>query len=316
MRHALGILLALLAVAPGSAGGADLKFEGAERVAQGTESYAEITWPASGEPRTWPTVGGELRIAVDRLPADTSLAAAGRDYAQALAAGGYTVVARCQGEECFGRRFKRHIIEMLDSQRLTAERGWPTAAFELMSFRELQIFYAERGLSGARSLAIVLVGRAQPDYRYVPARNTPMAAVVTLREAPPTLGRVKVHTAGELAAALQRDGRQALYGIFFDTDSAVVKPESQSQVAELVKFLQANPAQAIYVVGHTDMIGPLERNLDLSKRRAESVVAALTAAGIPAARVTPRGVGPLAPVASNAEEAGRALNRRVEIVAR
>jgi outer membrane protein OmpA-like peptidoglycan-associated protein len=315
MHRRVAVLIAWLAVAP-SAGGADLQFEGAQRVAHGPESYAEITWPARGEPSTWPTVGGELRVGIDRLPAGTSLAAAGRDYAQALAAGGYTVVARCQGDVCFRKRFKDHLDAMLDPHRLTAERGWSTAPFELTSFREPQMYYAERGSSGARSLAIVLVGRARPDYHHVPARNTPMAAVVTLTEAPPKLGRVKVHTAGELAAALARDGRQALYGIYFDTDSAVVKPESQPQVAELVKFLQANPSQAIYVVGHTDMTGPLERNLELSKRRAESVVAALTAAGIPAARVTARGVGPLAPVASNAGESGRALNRRVEIVAR
>jgi OOP family OmpA-OmpF porin len=65
------------------------------------------------------------------------------------------------------------------------------------------------------------------------------------------------------------------------------------------------------------MSGDLEHNLDLSKRRAAAVVQALVADhGISADRLTPRGVGPLAPVASNDSEEGRALNRRVELVKR
>jgi OmpA-OmpF porin, OOP family len=316
MSRVAGVLIALLAIVPVWAEGTELQFAGATRVAEGTEAYADVTWPTAGAPASWPTVGGELRFAVDRLPDGTSLAAAGRDYAQALAAGGYTIVARCQGEDCYGPRFKKHLDTLLQPLRPTAERGWSTNPFELTSLTEPQMFQAERGSPGARSLAIVFVGRARTDYKYAPARGAPMAAVVTLREVPPTLGRVKVHSARELGSALARDGRLALYGLYFDTDSAVVKPESQPQVAEIVKFLQANASQAIFVVGHTDMSGTLEHNLELSKRRAESVVAALAAAGIPATRVGARGVGPLAPVASNADEAGRVLNRRVEIVAR
>ena len=72
-----------------------------------------------------------------------------------------------------------------------------------------------------------------------------------------------------------------------------------------------------FVVGHTDTSGSFEHNLDLSMRRAAAVVEVLvTAHGISEGRLTPRGVGPLAPVASNDTEAGRALNRRVELVRR
>jgi outer membrane protein OmpA-like peptidoglycan-associated protein len=70
-------------------------------------------------------------------------------------------------------------------------------------------------------------------------------------------------------------------------------------------------------VGHTDSVGSLEANLALSRARAEAVVTALQARfGVAAGRAVPAGVGPLAPVASNATDAGRALNRRVEVVAR
>jgi len=69
------------------------------------------------------------------------------------------------------------------------------------------------------------------------------------------------------------------------------------------------------VVGHTDNAGALAGNIDLSKRRAASVVQALTTQyGIPAARLQAYGDGPYAPVASNDSEDGRSLNRRVELV--
>ena len=72
-----------------------------------------------------------------------------------------------------------------------------------------------------------------------------------------------------------------------------------------------------FLVGHTDMQGTLERNQKLARERAASVVAALTKDyGIKADRLTADGVGPLAPVASNSDEAGRAKNRRVEMVLR
>jgi outer membrane protein OmpA-like peptidoglycan-associated protein len=71
----------------------------------------------------------------------------------------------------------------------------------------------------------------------------------------------------------------------------------------------------LHVVGHTDNQGGLDHNLALSKQRADAVTAALTATyGIAAVRLTANGVAYLAPVASNAAEAGRAKNRRVELV--
>jgi outer membrane protein OmpA-like peptidoglycan-associated protein len=123
--------------------------------------------------------------------------------------------------------------------------------------------------------------------------------------------------AAALLADLDRAGHAVLHGIFFDTDKAVVKPESKAALVEIAKLLKDNPDITAYVVGHTDMSGTLEHNLDLSNRRAAAVIDALVADhGISGDRLMPRGVGPLAPVASNDTEAGRALNRRVELVKR
>lgn len=126
-----------------------------------------------------------------------------------------------------------------------------------------------------------------------------------------------VADAAALLADLSRAGHVVVHGIYFDTDKAVVKPESEAALSEIAKLLRDNADLKVFIVGHTDMTGDLAHNLDLSERRAAAVVEALVAGhGVSAERLAPRGVGPLAPVASNDTDAGRALNRRVEIVKR
>ena len=106
-----------------------------------------------------------------------------------------------------------------------------------------------------------------------------------------------------------------LYNILFDFDKADIKPESRPQLDEIAKLLQASPTLRLHVVGHTDNQGQLAYNMDLSRRRAQAVVQALMQGnGIAAARLIGHGVGPIAPVAPNADEAGRARNRRTELV--
>jgi outer membrane protein OmpA-like peptidoglycan-associated protein len=124
-----------------------------------------------------------------------------------------------------------------------------------------------------------------------------------------------VADAAALLADLSRAGHVVVHGIYFDTDKAVLRPESEAALSEIARLLQDNVDLKVFIVGHTDMTGDLAHNLDLSERRAAAVVTALVAGhGVSADRLAPRGVGPLAPVASNDTEAGRALNRRVEIV--
>jgi len=94
-----------------------------------------------------------------------------------------------------------------------------------------------------------------------------------------------------------------------------VKPDSAATMQEIVKMLKLDPNLKLYVVGHTDNVGGLAANVDLSKRRATAVVQALVSQyGVSAARLDAFGAGPYAPVASNDTEASRALNRRVELV--
>jgi OOP family OmpA-OmpF porin len=116
-------------------------------------------------------------------------------------------------------------------------------------------------------------------------------------------------------SGLKASGHVEVPGIYFDTGKSELKPESDAAVAEIAKLLKANPALKVYVAGHTDNVASLDLNTRLSQARAEAVVQALVAKyGIAADRLIGRGVGPLAPVASNDSEEGRARNRRVELV--
>lgn len=114
---------------------------------------------------------------------------------------------------------------------------------------------------------------------------------------------------------INNTGHVAVYGIFFDSGKAEIKPESDLAIEEISKLLLGNAVLKLYVVGHTDNSGTIETNMKLSKDRADAVANSLvTKYGIPAARLKAYGVASLSPVASNDNEEGKAKNRRVELV--
>jgi outer membrane protein OmpA-like peptidoglycan-associated protein len=118
----------------------------------------------------------------------------------------------------------------------------------------------------------------------------------------------------ELKDALDRDGRVLLYGILFDLDKACLKPESVKQLQHVVTLLITHGGLKLEVQGHTDNQGAEEYNLDLSKKRAQTVCTYLTLFGVSPDRLRAAGYGETRPVESNDTEEGRAKNRRVELV--
>ncbi len=114
--------------------------------------------------------------------------------------------------------------------------------------------------------------------------------------------------------SLAETGRISLYGIQFDVDRDIIRPESQPTLDEMTKLMRGNPPLKLSVVGHTDAQGDAQHNDDLSRRRALAVIAVLVKAGVDPRRFTTRGAGAAEPVAPNDNEAGRAKNRRVELI--
>ena len=121
--------------------------------------------------------------------------------------------------------------------------------------------------------------------------------------------------ANELLDKINKDGMVALY-LNFDTGSANLQASSSSQIDQIAAMLKSAPTLNIEVGGHTDNVGDGAANQKLSEARAAAVAKALTARGIAASRLTPKGYGATTPVADNRTEDGRAKNRRVELVKR
>ncbi len=105
-----------------------------------------------------------------------------------------------------------------------------------------------------------------------------------------------------------------LEGVHFDFDKATLRPEAKKILDEAAALLNKQERVVVEVAGHTDSKGSEEYNQGLSERRAAAVKQYLTAQGIKATRLTAMGYGESRPVASNDTEAGRAENRRVELV--
>jgi OOP family OmpA-OmpF porin len=128
--------------------------------------------------------------------------------------------------------------------------------------------------------------------------------------------KIVVLSAGEMEKALEKDGRVNIYSLHFDFDKDTLRPESKPTLDEIAKLLGDKQGLKLQIVGHTDNKGTADYNIDLSNRRAGSVVGALADGyGIDESRLSSSGKGFNEPVASNDTEDGRAKNRRVELVA-
>ncbi len=147
---------------------------------------------------------------------------------------------------------------------------------------------------------------------FVPAG--PWSKIIVVEEKPMETEMVKV-TAEVFKSNILKDGHTPVYGIYFDTGKSVINPESDETIKEIAALLKANTSMQVYIVGHTDNVGKLKDNMELSQKRAEAVVNELiTKYKIPSTNLEASGVGPLAPVSTNDTEEGKELNRRVEIV--
>ncbi len=175
----------------------------------------------------------------------------------------------------------------------------------IMSVANLNGRYLLARLTGADTAAYIAIAVGQ---------NFTDVHVVELKDMETGLASLDAEALGR---GLDARGYVIVEGIFFDTDKATIKPESAPAIAEVASLLAARPELDVFVVGHTDMQGDFQHNMGLSNRRASAVVNALVERhGIASARLDARGVGPLAPQASNAHAAGKALNRRVVLVVR
>jgi len=120
--------------------------------------------------------------------------------------------------------------------------------------------------------------------------------------------------ASSLSEEINKSGHVAVYGIHFNTGKSDILPDSENILGEIAKLLRQNADLKLRVEGHTDNQGIAASNQALSEKRAQAVVAWLTAHGVSATRLSAKGLGQTKPIADNGSEDGRAKNRRVELV--
>lgn len=245
------------------------------------------------------TIDGTKRSALYLTSPDRSVLEVFRAYERAAEQALYDVTFQCSMvEECGG--VIPYLYLKAGYSGMPNTQNFHYAVFETQT------------PSGAKETAAVLVLARQSSS---PEGLAPYVFVLTV-VTDAIESEVEILSSDEIALSISKLGSASIYGLEFETDEATLLPSSQSAMDELAAYLDTNAEQSVLLVGHTDSQGSLEYNQDLSLRRAVSVRADLIERySISSDRLTAHGVGYLAPKASNLAPQGRALNRRVEVVA-
>jgi OOP family OmpA-OmpF porin len=310
---------------PDAKGGQDhplvSRFSGSWLIGYRATDWDQVRFPIGAEVdsnRQWKqtvTVEGKITRLFYLAPQGKSRLEVHRNYEQALLQAGFQRKFACESK-CDALYFAmadatgyRESVRWAEGSVMHADGGSRYSFTSAMSPHEGRLWYGTLSRGGEQVHLLM--------YTAMAANHTTDKAVTYLQIAEPKpmpSGQVAVD-AKALQGGLQAEGKVALYGIYFDTGKAQVKPESKPQLDEMAKLLQSQPALKVYIVGHTDNQGSLDGNLALSMQRAQAISQALSAQyKIDSARLQARGVASLAPVASNGAEEGRARNRRVELV--
>lgn len=252
------------------------------------------------------TLEGKVTRTLYRGPRERSTLEILRNYQLALESAGFEILYSCGNSEC-GKLFHWMFYKDMEQRILSTKTSG--SAFDIP--QKLQ-YLAAKGVVGDKTVHVsVLVAF---DNGFSKLSKQPVTLLEVIESEAMETGMVIID-AEAMASGIDATGHIAIYGVYFDTNSAEIKTESAPTLEEISKLLANRPSLKLLVVGHTDNQGDYDYNMGLSGRRAEAVVRALTGQyGIDRMRLRAAGVGFLAPVASNDTAAGREQNRRVELV--
>lgn len=254
------------------------------------------------------TVEGRITRIAYVAPAGKSALEIFRNFQSALQSAGFSTRFSCEGDATCGDGYY-FASAVLDPVRDALKTGTASDLIHTLepSNDNLDALTAHLSRPQGDIDLVLLVAKAD--------NNLPGIFLEICEHKPMASGEVTVN-AKAMGDNLASAGHVALYGLHFANDSATIDPSSKATLDEMAKLLTGHPALKVYIVGHTDDTGSAAHNLALSQQRAQAVVQALaTGYHIAANRMAAEGVASWAPVASNATDAGRAQNRRVELVA-
>jgi len=344
-----GLSFAALALADATVPKADIagakdsplvgRFAGSFIVSQERKDFDELKLPLAGlkpvadkgkrdshnntvfEPEKSKALEGKRTRLVYLLPENVAPLQAVRNYQNEIAGKEGKTLFECKNEECGGDPGRSS--EGGGGEQSLAMYLWPESNIKDKAFSNGQCAqtqriseqrYANFELPKSNAFVSVLAYTGKGG-SYCNIFENRTVVVVDLLELKAMEQKMVTVKAEEMAQAISTNGRIALYGLYFDTAKADVKPESKDTLDQIAKLLSSSPTLKLLVVGHTDNVGEFGANLDLSKRRADAVITALAGQyKVDRKRLTPVGVSFASPVAANTSEDGKAKNRRVELV--
>lgn len=218
-----------------------------------------------------------------------------------LVEAGYRVVLDCAAQECGGYDF-RFATEVLPAPNM------------YVNIRNFHVITAVRDADGVMEEVATILTSASSGASFVQIiqAGTENSAIAAVADVP---AGAKTPPSADLSRELSQNGHVVLDGIEFESGTSELGQGPFSILEELAQVMGAHPDMRIAVVGHTDNVGSLEANTDLSVSRADAVRGVLIDRyNIAPLRIEVQGAGYLSPVTANTSEAGRETNRRVEAV--
>jgi OmpA-OmpF porin, OOP family len=259
------------------------------------------------------TIEGKIQNYMYFGPSDRTELEIYRSFKEGLERGGFKVIFACENQDnCKATDISEHARKWTGASN-SFKGGYSSTAAMTPQGRNPKYLVAKLDRTDGAVTAVLTTTSESSSA----AAGGKAYFLQMIQEKAIAAGQVVVTTtnANELRTKLQAEGRIAIYGVQFATGKSVVLPGSKEQLVEMAKYLQADAGIKVFVMGHTDNQGNLESNLALSQQRADAVAKALTSDfKIDAKRLAAKGIANYSPVTTNATEAGRAKNRRVELV--
>jgi outer membrane protein OmpA-like peptidoglycan-associated protein len=285
------------------------RFEGSVMVGYAQKAYDTRNFVTGGTPdrslapAQLQSLEGKSTLLAYRGPENKTALEIFRNYQASLKGRGFTQTYVCDDAEGQPKQCpspKDIAYRTVPLGTAVVENGQPFKNAHYALFRK-----------GSEATVAVYVGDS--FYKDFAARTL----IAVLESAELNTAQVVVPTAADMTQAFATEGKIAVYGLYFETGKSEIKPDSKPTLDVIAALLGSDPKLALIITGYTDNVGAFEANVALSKRRAEAVVAALVAEyKVAASRLTAFGAGMTGPRTANADDAGRARNRRVELTPR
>lgn len=219
-----------------------------------------------------------------------------------LLGAGFRIVLDCAASVCGGYDF-RFATEVLPAPNM------------YVNIRNYHVITAQRGADSAPEVVTILAS-ASSGASFVQiiqvGRRSAANSIEAVTESPATTAPLPE---GGIVESLFEDGHVVLAGLDFKSGTSDLGAGPFAVLKDLAEVLQLRPEMRVALVGHTDNVGGLDGNIELSRSRANAVRTRLIEFyDVAPSRLEAQGVGYLAPHTSNLTEAGREVNRRVDAV--